>query len=102
MATKHTPGPWHYEHIGQDGWGISSNNLEGIAIVPHSLNMTHDEANARLIAAAPDLLQALEAIAPILSIDDGDVYEITYKRADLRPLSIMARAAIAKATQKGE
>jgi hypothetical protein len=63
--TKHTPGPWEYQdahemaaavlHVDRC-WevGISA-EAEGLALVPGN------EANARLIAAAPDLLVACEA-----------------------------------------
>jgi hypothetical protein len=50
--------------------------------------LTVEEADARLIAAAPDLLEALQGIAAF-AVGEGDVCEIIAKRA---------RAAIAKAT----
>lgn len=63
--TKHTPGPWHLlgaktHTIGiaaavDPGWGA-------IATVYASNNLPVGNANARLIASAPDLLEALEAI----------------------------------------
>ncbi len=57
---KHTPGPWEY--YGQDGVfyieenGIPENTLT-IATVEYG-----NEANARLIAAAPELLEMLRLI----------------------------------------
>jgi len=107
--SKHTPGPWdwspHYKTgdgratwslIGsQDGYGILS--CDGDENSPQGLN---DEANARLIAAAPELLEALTQIHDVyaamrqrLSVDyanDGWSAEtITLDKA---------KAAIAKAT----
>ena len=61
--TKHTPGSWHYK---KDGFKISIGNkstrhdyLEHdytVAVIND--NSFQSEANARLIAAAPDLLEA--------------------------------------------
>lgn len=76
---QHSPGPWFakmsetwpHEHPensrralnvhGGDGQpGYAGNIITSIAPVPH---VTHqDWANARLIAAAPELLEALEAV----------------------------------------
>jgi hypothetical protein len=62
---KHTPGPWTYvENIEacyafgtNEGWEVGNADEQvGLAFVPGR------EANARLIAAAPDLLAALEAL----------------------------------------
>ena len=56
IESKHTPGPWivDTDHIIQDG-GTSDENT--IAIVG---DQEEWKANARLIAAAPDLLEALK------------------------------------------
>lgn len=66
MELKHTPGPWQYlaklsgseNHKGfrivcerRDGWWIADTS-------PIDQDGTEGEANARLIAAAPDLLAA--------------------------------------------
>ncbi len=63
--TKHTPGPWTFDRdwrripmiFGADGMPVASIEkgitLKGIPVEPHC------EANARLIAAAPDLLAAI-------------------------------------------
>lgn len=64
--TKHTPGPWTVvdasePSIKADGWIIAS------TFTPYkALDMTEQVANARLIAAAPemfDLLKRLECCA---------------------------------------
>lgn len=86
--SAHTPGPWAY--IGQivqgpHGEEIATTRLE---------RYTTDErrsANTRLIAASPELLDALRALVgwhDCFSLKDGE--------ADL-PVVVRARAAIAKA-----
>jgi hypothetical protein len=78
MKTKHTPGPWestwgwrddaHGPKKGLHVWSGRSDGEPPIAEIPdnHRLDGAQ-EANARLIAAAPALLAALEAImvAPV-------------------------------------
>lgn len=60
----HTPGPWFADHM-EFGWQVGFDmpfgHRAGLAVI---LGWGQpSEQNARLIAAAPDLLQALEAIA---------------------------------------
>ena len=68
MNTKHTPGPWAAEgdefkaHAGSvyvcgpSGWDI-----QPIAVCDYDLDIEENEANARLIAAAPELLAVADA-----------------------------------------
>jgi len=83
--TKHTQGPWHVAA----GTGIYDRHNRLIAAI-HSPLPQPCEANARLIAAAPDLLEALEEAAA--SLED----------AGKREAAGMARVAIAKATDAGK
>ena len=59
MSATHTPGPWYaIEYAGM--WGIQS--VDEYSQDNNLLDMENDdraEANAKLIAAAPDLLEAL-------------------------------------------
>jgi hypothetical protein len=61
MST-HTPGPWKKSKYGE------LKNPEGQQVmvwgcgIAHSMRTSETEANARLIAAAPDLLEALKEI----------------------------------------
>lgn len=91
---QHTPGPWRYapntylrsKHVSY--WEIAAN--EPVATVfPHLLAA---EANARLIAAAPDLLNLLTAADRLeeLTGENLAVYARTF--------AALARAAIARAT----
>ena len=62
---KHTPGPWEIEPFG-DG-KMAEIRVEGrLACLLHSFSKRptiEDEANARLIAAAPELLEALQRLS---------------------------------------
>ena len=94
--SKHTPGPWTTEYENTHGavnYSIhppTAKKIEdGIArgrVYTRPLAYSiKEEANARLIAAAPDLLEACENIEN----DGGQVPEHVWK---------MIQAAIAKAT----
>jgi hypothetical protein len=77
MTTQHTPGPWEVRDYELGLKAISTPNIK------HYLATEIDAADARLIAAAPELLLALRCIAGYLDIENA--------RQE-------ARAAIAKAT----
>lgn len=87
MTTKHTPGPWRFKpHSVDSNYMLifcSPDQGEG-----DNLRGYCGEANARLIAAAPDLLEALQRL-----VMDGDVRDSAGKGAINEAL-----AAIAKAT----
>ena len=93
METKHTPGPWFMEtwskFNGEQVTQVSAFSEYGNRTMQAIVNSGNSEANARLIAAAPDLLEALKEI---VSAADGDGWN--QLDAGLRK----ARAAIAKAT----
>lgn len=59
MADKHTPGEWRACPSGQIVAGPLSHQ---IARIWNTKNREADEANARLIAAAPELLAALRGM----------------------------------------
>lgn len=97
MDTKHTPGPW-----------FVSENAVKPALRPYAIYSRHDcicdvlseieegptdrdTANARLIAAAPELLEALEELADLMDL---------VRSGEYKPDSFStqpARAAIKKA-----
>ena len=81
----HSPGPWVIKEIDRDGGVRVSFGLVGCGCRVYG--MPEGEANARLIAAAPDLLKALQQIA------DADYGTDTPK------LRATAGAAIAKASR---
>jgi len=59
MNTQHTPGPWQVCDYELGLKAISTPNIK------HYIATEIDAADARLIAAAPDLLAALQSIAEI-------------------------------------
>ena len=80
--SNHTPGPWRTGDVFNTVFGPPNGtpSPQTIATVARG-----NVANARLIAAAPELLAALEAI---LTVDNA------------RQAHIIARAAIAAATKE--
>lgn len=63
LRTQHTPGPWHQMNDAQHECRvIQDNNGQRIAETDFGFN-DNGLANARLIAAAPDLLAACKAMA---------------------------------------
>lgn len=60
--SKHNSGPWKITHTALNGYRVNDSTGWGVAIVLKDVN---DKANARLIAAAPQMLEALEKIAEI-------------------------------------
>ena len=103
MTTKHTPGPWYADKRGNiwrrpphqlyENGGIVAGD-KPLAIVERGwigeeLLGYPVEANARLIAAAPDLLEALQSFSGF--IDDATIGDVWIEKKN---------AAIAKATQE--
>ena len=72
MSTRHTPGPWQVSAGAVDNPRLIVENDLGLPVCAMSLrgvqgDLNVMEANARLIAAAPDLLEALIEIRAYLS-----------------------------------
>jgi len=96
MSAKHTPGPWSKLPSGEAKFiPLRAHHCEKlgfcIGFVNYDINDGHGSipaANARLIAAAPDLLEALKDLADLYDTDEG---------CRSLPEYIAARAAIAKA-----
>lgn len=89
--SKHTAGPWECVKRSHGAMLVRSeaSGVNGYLAEIYSSRPSERDANARLIAAAPELLDALIQIA-----DAGDQEQSMY----LDPHIDMARAAIAKAT----
>jgi hypothetical protein len=59
-AMKHTPGPWRYERWGQSEKHVTHAFVWGPSVIVHCPggNLDKTEPDMRLIAAAPELLDA--------------------------------------------
>ena len=96
--SKHTPGPWSYTMDKERGWDFKLTADHGKTVIVSGCGCCDSpwvscEADARLIAAAPELLEALEKIVRMFEGADDTVWAVEDYRQK-------ARAAIAKA--KGE
>ena len=91
--TTHTPGPWYVEYDGPSLPII----VTKMKIIAHIKEDNH-EANARLIAAAPDLLAALEDWTEFA--ETKSTVDFTNKGPTSQHCYDKARAAIAKATDE--
>ena len=91
MESKHTPGPW--AKIGASIVNAENRNTVAFAVERDGDSATQD-ANARLIAAAPDLLRELDRLLTAVQQNcDADLVEM-----GLKPYIKPALALIAKAT----
>jgi hypothetical protein len=97
MNTKHTAGPWEAKGIHvvmSDGFQFKQQTPigEGACIQTQQRNQERREANARLIAAAPDLLESCRECAEAFGKfcpDPDSRYGMAWAKVE---------AAIAKAT----
>ncbi|HLG97201.1 MAG TPA: hypothetical protein VKX49_12890 [Bryobacteraceae bacterium] len=96
--SQHTPGPWRAEKVEMpqtwDYWEISSDS-EIVAEIDNTDRTTEvQEADARLVAAAPELLSSLRVIFDLSRNGSSNVVDV-----DKRLLSIASecRQAITKA-----
>ena len=89
----HTPAPWKID-AAHSSRVLLINDAKGYAV--GEIVDTRNPANARLIAAAPDLLEALCTALPFVEDhEDGDIY----KRGTIARAVAQIRAAIDKATK---
>lgn len=107
--SKHTPGPWRLQFLGNyDADLIHKGTFAGINAgsgAPEKLDADEFatwEVNARLIEAAPDLLETLRLVAKGLrqgAIPDQTLLTPSKDNSslDMTPLSKIVYAAIAKA-----
>ena len=108
MGEKHmpTPGPWR--HMGVYVFGGSGDQTVILGRAAYAdVSFREAEANARLIAAAPDLYEALKemrnACAAAMRVIATDALAVTEWEAELRRIGVTdgfgvrANAALAKA-----
>jgi hypothetical protein len=116
MESKHTPGPWKYIHqahctkpsgLGQR-YAVMANVIDYLHrpeerwLFNIKLDRTADldlhreaEANARLIAAAPDLLEALQQLVNVPSID------IAHQELRVKAIEAINKALIPLSSTQG-
>ena len=92
MSAKHTPGPWAHKPRARDGHVdiVCKGHAEFVHVgCPHVekpiLDYPHDNeqtANARLIAAAPDMAEALRVALDALRAADAVMCKIGQAAAD--------------------
>lgn len=119
MSAAHTPGPWEFDGRSgiyavqfrepgkvftmEDGTQVPS--TEGLVALPYSCGATMTEggvranhhANARLMAAAPELLQELISCRAVLITAKHEIKDETAQRVLARRIAA-ASEAIARAT----
>jgi hypothetical protein len=114
MNTKHTPGPWSFDRWDENGTTrFYVSRSEGAPQDQHYNDVATiiadtcggdlvaiQEANARLIAAAPELLEALQLVEFIYG-EQLDEKMLTC-HAKFPTAGMYVRAALAKATGGGE
>lgn len=95
--SKHTPGPWtaintgsHWNNPNIENW-IVTFNADGEQIVDH----VYEAADAHLISAAPDLLEALVKIKARLEVYLGDERDMA--QSSMQLCLDYAETALAKA-----
>lgn len=91
METKHTKGEWEIAHDEGIGYFITNPNEWGRICTIRSVREPNWEANAKIIAAAPELLEAL--------IMANDVLKATYPLFNEWAESSVIEQAINKATK---
>lgn len=95
MNAKHTPGPWEIRDVNVTFISIGAPEHHSLAdtwAIDEGVTTEQLHANARLIAAAPELLEALEQISHAEAATYDDIH------AAIQDLVGIARAVIAKAT----
>lgn len=95
MSTKHTPGPWLRNVRSQGRYPvIYAGRNTHVAVAQQMATPDETEANIDLIAAAPEILEALMELERIVSAHPSFQNEWTHAASVIGS----ARAAIVKAT----
>lgn len=84
MKTEHTPAPWTIQH-GESRRVYLINDSKGRAVGEIVYTDTRNPSDAQLIAAAPDLLQALAGMLQLFAdtTDMEDYETVQFARAAL-------------------
>lgn len=93
---KHTPGPWHVNSSGAEI--VEDRGIVIAEVFDRGTETPRPQANARLIAAAPDMLRALQDFVGMSSSLEHGVRNQPYTDDSAKFVIENARSAIAKAT----
>jgi len=98
--TTHTPGPWEINEHNESEWQIVRRHFSGRQPEIATLDYTggNAEANARLIAAAPAMLEALKAMQGQILFNKHQQPRKAANTDDLYGWLQLVNAAIAAAT----
>ncbi len=104
MSAKHTPGPWGAGNIGFQGWTVTADADDTVIAIVGGGNNGEDpsptyEADARLIAAAPDMLAALRMFKLTEEMIVGGQGDVMILRIPISTIE-QAAAALVKAGDK--
>lgn len=102
MTAKHTPRPWAHHNTPTPFIYVNAGGLPICQIytsTAHGQSMGEQFANAHLIAAAPELLEAAKLVLEWYEAEDNHSGTDFYQRMQMcRDSEDAIRAAIAKAT----
>ncbi|QDX22155.1 hypothetical protein FP568_13400 [Pandoraea pnomenusa] len=90
MGDKHTPGPWHLMPRNEYRGPFVQRGYEG-GFEVSGTTASREDVDARLIATAPERLEALEQIERLSRTADGKLVDVPAMLGDI------ARAALSKA-----
>jgi hypothetical protein len=100
MKTQFTKGEWSYNKYSDGDYGVYSSDGDGsdIVVVKNTRNDKETEANLKLVAAAPDILNALDQLINRIDESWDNLCKGTLNGAK-KALLLEAREAIKKATE---
>lgn len=91
-AMSHTPGPWHMVTDGHKVGVLTTDNVRIICVCKYHLTTAQAVTDARLLAAAPDLLAALVGL-----LDWGRDNLSSVHNPEAHALLVAAHSVITKA-----
>lgn len=97
--SKHTSGPWKFTHLKKTGFyhitkELNDNDALMCDLMIHDGKELEAEANARLISAAPELLEALEYLLQSYRADFNNITggELNNTEAVLKAIAAINKA----------